>query len=85
MYNEGMKQVKFYTKLNCSTCDIAYQMLVTVALDIPLEIDILDITHPHNGLEAAYAELIPVIAVAALEHQLVWPFSLDDIKAYLSH
>lgn len=80
-----MKQVKFYTKLNCSTCDIAYQMLVTVALDIPLEIDILDITHPHNGLETAYAELIPVIAATHLEQELVWPFSFDDIQAYLNH
>ena len=80
-----MKQVKFYTKLNCSACDTAYQMLVIVALYIPLEIDILDITHPHNGLEAAYAELIPVIAVTDLKQELVWPFSLDDIKAYLSH
>lgn len=79
-----MKQVQFYTKLNCPTCDEAYQMLIIVALEIPLEIDVLDITHPHNGLEAAYAELIPVIVITELDDQLVWPFSIDDIKTYVS-
>ncbi|MCB0191931.1 MAG: glutaredoxin family protein [Anaerolineae bacterium] len=77
--------MRFYTKLNCPACDEAYNMLVTVALDIPLEIDVLDITHPHNGLEAVYAKRIPVIVAPDRNQELTWPFSIEDIKFYLSH
>ncbi|MCB0211367.1 MAG: glutaredoxin family protein [Anaerolineae bacterium] len=77
--------MRFYTKLNCPACDEAYNMLVTVALDIPLNIDVVDITHPHNGLETAYADLIPVIIILDQNQELTWPFSVEEIKSTLSH
>ncbi len=78
-----MQNVTFYTKLNCKLCDEAYLMLMQVAYDIPLDIDVLDITHAHNKLGSKYDERIPVIARSDIETELEWPFSIDDIKVYL--
>jgi hypothetical protein len=58
-------------------------MLMEIILDFPLEIDVLDITHAHNRLEAEYGHRIPVIALPNANAELEWPFNLDDIKAYL--
>jgi hypothetical protein len=80
----SMQTVTFYTKLNCSLCDKAYTMLMTLAFDIPLKIDIIDITHSHNRLETKYAERIPVVAAAHRPAELDWPFTLDELRAYLT-
>ena len=84
VYNLTMQKVIFYTKLNCSLCDKAYQMLMDIILEFPLEIDILDITHAHNKLEPEYGHRIPVIALSNASSELQWPFNLDEIRAYLT-
>ena len=78
-----MQKVTFYTKLNCGLCDEAYLMLMQVAVDVLLEIDIIDITHSHNRLGHKYDERIPVIALSGADKELDWPFTKDDIEAYL--
>ena len=79
-----MEQVTFYTKLDCCLCDQAYRLLLNVACGMPLEIDVVDITHAHNGdIKSLYAERIPVVAKAGANTELDWPFTTDDIKAYL--
>lgn len=79
-----MQKVTFYTKLNCSLCDKAHLMLMEIAYDIPLEIDIIDITHSHNKLDTDYTERIPVIALEGADAELDWPFTLEELKAYLA-
>ena len=83
MYNLNMQKVTFYTKLNCHLCDEAYLMLINVAYDIPLEIDVLDVTRTRNRLESKYADRIPVITTASAANELFWPFTFDDVRAYL--
>jgi hypothetical protein len=80
-----MQKVTFYTKLNCSLCDKAYHMLMELVYDVPLEIDVIDITQAHSEVEAKYAERIPVIATPDADTELEWPFSLDEVRAYLGH
>lgn len=80
-----MKKIILYTKLNCHLCEDVYQMLMELTLDIPLEIDMVDISHAHNQhLFDDYAERIPVLAKPEAETELEWPFSLEDIRAYLA-
>jgi len=79
-----MQTVMFYTKLNCGLCDKAYTMLMQVALDMPLEIDIIDIMHGHHKLSEKYHDRIPVIATPNANTELNWPFSVENIKAYLN-
>jgi len=79
-----MQKVTFYTKLNCHLCDQAHLLLMEIAYDIPLEIDIIDITHSHNKLGTDYTERIPVIALQGADRELDWPFTREDIEAYLA-
>lgn len=59
-------------------------MLMELTLDIPLEIDLVDITHAHNShIYSKYAERIPVLARPQYSIELEWPFAPSDIKAYL--
>ena len=84
VYNRGMKTVILYTKLECPLCDKAYNILLNLAIDNPLEIDVIDITHPHNNIDAdKYLTRIPVIARADLETELEWPFTLEEVQSYL--
>ena len=71
-----MKKVKFYTKLNCHLCLDAYRMLLDLACDMPLEIDVIDISHSHNAeINASYAERIPVVTTPGAGTELGWPFT----------
>ena len=80
-----MEKIIFYTKLNCHLCEEAYRMLMDLAYDLPLEIDVVDITHSHNqGISAAYEDRIPVLAKPGAKSELNWPFGPDEIRAYLT-
>jgi hypothetical protein len=60
-------------------------MLLELTSDIPLEIDLIDITHEHNrNIRSTYAERIPVITCDHIDFDLDWPFTLEDIRAYLA-
>ena len=83
VYNVGMQTITLYTKLDCSLCDKAYQILLDIAFDVPLEIDVIDITHTHTNVDANYATRIPVISLAGSNTELGWPFTAEDIKTYL--
>ena len=58
-------------------------MLMQIAFDLPLHIDVVDITHAHNRLDQDYAHRIPVIAKAGTATELEWPFTSEEIRAYL--
>ena len=74
-----------YTKLNCPLCDEAYLMLLELTNEIPLEIDIVDITHEYNkNIQPTYAKRIPVLACDQVETELDWPFTPEKVRAYLS-
>jgi hypothetical protein len=80
-----MEKVILYTKLNCHLCQEAYLMLMEITLDIPLEIDMVDITHAHNShLQDKYALRIPVLARPHSNIELDWPFTPADIKTFLT-
>jgi hypothetical protein len=53
--------VRFYEKPDCGLCAEAYRALRRVALDMPLEVERVDIT-TNEGLFDRYALRIPVLA-----------------------
>jgi hypothetical protein len=80
-----METLILYTKLNCKLCQQAYDILIEVAFYIPLEIDLVDISHSHNqDIEAKYFDRIPVVASPKSTEELDWPFTPADVKAYLA-
>jgi glutaredoxin len=80
-YNFAMQTITLYTKLNCSLCDKAYKILLAVAVQIPLEIDVIDIVQ--NNLEDKYGTRIPVVGLPNGD-ELNWPFTVRDIKTGLA-
>jgi hypothetical protein len=79
-----METIIFYTKLNCHLCEEAYQMLMEFTLEIPLEIDVVDVSHSHNShLLEIYADRIPILAKPGDPRELEWPFTSADIQAFL--
>ena len=79
-----MQELTLYTKSNCHLCEEAYHLLVNFAYDTPLEIDLVDIIQAHH-IELKYMERIPVLARPGAKTELNWPFTIEDIRAYLAH
>ncbi len=80
-----MYRLTLYTKLNCHLCEEAYRVLLDIINDIPLRIDIIDITRsPQQNSMTKYGHRIPVIAIPGANTELDWPFTADDVIAYLS-
>jgi hypothetical protein len=77
-----MQNVILYTKANCGLCDQAYRILLELTGDIPLRIDLVDITR-NDRVHAKYMERIPVLARPDIDAELNWPFTAEDIKIYL--
>ncbi len=55
-------KVTFYTKENCSLCDLAHEMIRDLREDSSFELETVDITQSPDAW-AAYREMIPVIEV----------------------
>ena len=61
-------KVTFYTKENCSLCDLAREMIRDLREDASFELETVDITESPDAWEA-YREKIPVIEVGA---EILW-------------
>ena len=58
--------VRFYEKSDCGLCGEAYRALTRVRMEMPLDIERIDIEHD-PGLVDRYAIRVPVIAVGPNE------------------
>ena len=56
------KRLRFYEKRDCGLCAEAYRALTRIRMDIPLEIERIDIER-ETGLLDRYALRIPVLAI----------------------
>jgi glutaredoxin len=61
-------KVTFYTKENCSLCDLAYEMIRGLREEASFELETVDITKSPDAWEA-YREVIPVIEVG---EEILW-------------
>jgi len=73
-------KVTFYTKENCSLCDLARDMLSDLMEDISLELETVDITMSPDAWDA-FREMIPVIGVG---EEILWGrIDEGELKALL--
>lgn len=72
-------EIKFFTTLGCHLCEEALSMLKNLELNdsIVEEIDISD----SDQLMERYGIRIPVFAIK--DHELDWPFSVDELKHFI--
>jgi len=68
MIHEPPLKVTFFTKENCSLCDLAYDMLFDLRKDASFTIEAVDITKSPDAWES-YHEMIPVIRVG---EEILW-------------
>jgi glutaredoxin len=61
-------RVSFYTKENCSLCDLAREMITDLREDVSFELQTVDITKSPDAWEA-YREMIPVVKVG---EEILW-------------
>jgi hypothetical protein len=80
-HNEAPRKVRLLEKPDCGLCAEAYRALRRVALDVPLEVDRVDITQD-PALFDRYALRIPVITMGERELDAA---GVDDraIRAWL--
>ncbi len=61
-------KVTFYTKENCSLCDLVREMITDLRDDASFELETVDITKSPDAWEA-YREKIPVIEIG---EEILW-------------
>lgn len=75
-------QLVFYTTDNCQLCELAEKLLVQTPMDPPIPVDVVDIAQS-TELVSRYGERIPVLRRADNGRELDWPFTRDDLMAFL--
>jgi hypothetical protein len=66
-------------------CEEGYRYLLEVACEIPIQIEMVDISHSHNHeLKKIYGRRIPVVVSDHTRDELDWPFTPEDVKAFLA-
>ncbi|WP_281647213.1 nicotinate-nucleotide--dimethylbenzimidazole phosphoribosyltransferase [Parendozoicomonas sp. Alg238-R29] len=76
-----MDKVLFLTTSGCHLCEQAWGVMERLPLLSPVEIEIVDIADD-DALIEEYGEQIPVILSEADQKELVWPFSLADLRLF---
>lgn len=74
----------FYITEDCELCEEAEQILVRTPLDTPLPVDVVDISQS-EALVQQYGERIPVLRMEPEGKELDWPFTSEDVIAFLGN
>lgn len=81
-----MKSVVLYTTSGCHLCELAEQMLNTLAADGACLWQPVEISN-HDQLVEMYGVRIPVISKTAghanKQQEIGWPFSLTELQEWL--
>ncbi|MBE03139.1 glutaredoxin family protein [Marinobacter lutaoensis] len=75
-------QLYFYTTAQCHLCELAEALLVNTPMPEPLPVDVVDIAQS-EALVARYGTRIPVLRRDDTGAELDWPFTRDQLLAFL--
>lgn len=67
----------------CHLCELAQQVIVEVAADIPLEVYVEDIAESEH-LVASFGTRIPVLKDEQSGRELDWPFNCEELFVWLN-
>ena len=75
-------QLYFYTTAQCHLCELAEALLANTPMPEPLPVDVVDIAQS-EALVARYGTRIPVLRRDDTGAELDWPFTRDQLLAFL--
>jgi len=74
----------FYITDHCELCVRAEEVLLATPLETPMPVDVVDIAES-EALVERYGERIPVLRREPDGKELSWPFTEDDVLAFLAN
>ncbi len=77
-----VKKLHLYTTLGCHLCELAEDLLRPIILNSHYELSLVEISERDELMEK-YALRIPVIALAATDEELAWPFDQYQLRTLL--
>jgi len=77
-----MNTIILYTRPGCHLCEDGQWMLEVALRDHQLPVQLIDISGRADLIDR-YGIRIPVLSHAQLAHELDWPFTPEDILAWL--
>lgn len=75
-------ELVFFTTSHCELCEQAEAILVNTPLPYPIPVEAIDIASS-EALVERYGTRIPVLRREDTGAELGWPFSRDDLLAFL--
>lgn len=78
-------RVNLYTTLGCHLCEQAYALLVALQQEgLAIDIDSIEIADSDELMDK-YGIRIPVVTFTSDEEvrEIGWPFTLDELRAFL--
>ena len=74
----------FYVTDHCELCEQAEAVLVRTPLDTPIPVEVVDIAESEELVEQ-YGTRIPVLRMEPQGKELDWPFTSEDVIAFLGN
>lgn len=76
--------MQFFTTSHCHLCEVAEALLTRTPLAEPIAVDAIDIAQSES-LVARYGTRIPVLRRDDTGEELDWPFTQQQLLAFLQH
>ncbi len=79
-----MKTVYLYSTPGCHLCEIAWDLLVPLIVNLPLRLEEVDIAES-DALIDCYGVKIPVLKFADSDEELGWPFNTEQLSEFIKN
>ncbi|NVK22352.1 MAG: glutaredoxin family protein [Kangiellaceae bacterium] len=84
--NEKNEKIIFFTTFGCHLCEEVEKMLSFILYkmgnNVPYQLEIFDIIDDENIMQK-YRATIPVLKNENTQHELMWPFSFEQLCQWL--
>ena len=73
-----------YSTAACHLCELAQQVILDVAAQLPIDVYVEDIAESEQLVDA-YGDRIPVLMDEQSGRELNWPFNQNELFVWLNH
>ena len=76
-----MRNLTFYTTVGCHLCELAADLISQLASRCDISVVEIDIVTDEK-LADRYGTRIPVVSKGDTQHELSWPFTLEELERF---